>query len=301
MDSPAHQRRSIIEYYLLESPEGTEVYDAEKVASERIYGQKHDVWDVHASDGRWWVITNPTNLYPQETAPTPSMDHALSLHIGVTARIFARQALQAPVDGGPIREKVAKSVRRFEQAARALNEAQEAEDFQAVGMRLRECLIAYAQETSGDVTIPEGSESPKRADFKAWARLLVGTIAPGASAKEVRSYLNAMASETWDLVAWLTHAANATRTNAEIALDATRHLLDILTLGLIRAKRGDPLRCEDCGSYQVVHEYRLDEDETTIWDEEFLLCEVCGWEGTLPERHTTTGGLPTAGAENRLS
>ena len=79
-----------------------------------------------------------------------------------------------------------------------------------------------------------------------------------------------MASETWDLVAWLTHAANATRPNAEIALDATRHLLDILTLGLIRAKRGDPLRCEDCGSYQVVHEYRLDEDETPIWDEEFL-------------------------------
>ena len=155
MDSPAHQRRSIIEYYLLESPEGTEVYDAEKVASERIYGQKHDVWDVHASDGRWWVITNPTNLYPQETVQTQSMDHALSLHIGVNARIFARQALQAPVDGEPIREKVAKSMRRFEQAARALNEAQEAEDFQAVGMRLRECLIAYAQETSGDVTIPD--------------------------------------------------------------------------------------------------------------------------------------------------
>ncbi len=55
-------------------PEGTAVHHAEKVASGRIYGIKHDGWDVRASDDRWWVITNPTNLYPREMAPTPSME-----------------------------------------------------------------------------------------------------------------------------------------------------------------------------------------------------------------------------------
>jgi hypothetical protein len=130
VDSPPHQQRAIIDYFLSQSPDGTEVHRAEKVASERIYGIKHDVWDVDSSDGRWWVITNPTNLYSQEMTPTPSMDHAFALHIGVTARLLARQHLEAPVDGPP-RELVSRAWRKFEQSAEALNEADEAEDFQA--------------------------------------------------------------------------------------------------------------------------------------------------------------------------
>jgi hypothetical protein len=165
VESPPHQKRAIVDYYLSQSPAGTIVHHAEKVASEHIYGIRHDVWDVQASDGRWWVITNPTNLYPQESAPTPSMDHALALHIGVVARMMARQHLAAPVDGPP-RELAPKSMRKFEQAGEALDRADEAEDFQAVGMRLRERLIAFAQETSGDVTVPTGTDPPKRSDFK---------------------------------------------------------------------------------------------------------------------------------------
>jgi hypothetical protein len=48
-------------------------------------GHAHDVWDVHASDGRWWVITNPTNLYSQNQFP--SMDLAVTFHMGLTLRI----------------------------------------------------------------------------------------------------------------------------------------------------------------------------------------------------------------------
>jgi hypothetical protein len=43
---------------------------AEKLASERIYGQKFDIWDVQASNGRWWVVTNPTNLYSHGDFPS---------------------------------------------------------------------------------------------------------------------------------------------------------------------------------------------------------------------------------------
>jgi hypothetical protein len=273
--SPPHQQRDIIEYYLSQSPAGTLVHHAEKVASERVYGFKHDVWDVHSSDGRWWVITNPTNLYPQEMAPTPSMDHALALHIGVTARMFARQSLQAPVDGPP-REFVAKAWRKFEQAAEALNQADEAEDFQAVGMRLRECLISFVQETAAGVPLAESSDPPKRSDFKGWAELLVQTATPGSSGAQMRSFLRTMSRETWDLVNWLTHATNARRPDADTAVDSTGFLLQVFSLALIREQRGEPERCPACGSYQVTTDYDRDEDEAMTGGM-FLLCEACGW------------------------
>lgn len=257
------------------------VRHAEKVASERIYGFKHDVWDVDSSDGRWWVITNPTNLYPQEAAPTPSMDHALALHIGVTARVLARQHLEAPVDGPP-RELASKAWRKFEQAAEALNEADEAEDFQAVGMRLRECLIAFVQETAAEATVPAGSEPPKRADFKGWAELLVQVAFPGSHGEQMRSYLRSMVRETWDLVAWLTHATNARRSEADAAVDATGHVLQVLSLALLREKRGEPERCPSCGSYKITTDYYRDEEGGLLPEESFMLCEACGWEGEEP-------------------
>jgi hypothetical protein len=278
--SPPHQRREIIEYYLSQSPAGTLVHHAEKVASERIYGFKHDVWDVHSSDGRWWVITNPTNLYPQEMAPTPSMDHALALHIGVTARVFARQSLQAPVDGPP-REFVSKTWRKFEQAAGALNQADEAEDFQAVGMRLRECLISFVQETHAEAIMPPSADPPKRSDFKGWAELLALAAAPSPRGAQLRSFLRAMSRETWDLVNWLTHAANARRSDADTAIDSTGLLLQMFSLALIREKHGEPERCPACGSYQVTTDYHRDESEA-MTGETCLRCEACGWLSDSP-------------------
>jgi len=58
------EKAEVIAYYLSQSP-GAEVSFLQKVYSEAIIGHQHDVWDVHANDGRWWVITNPTNLYSQ--------------------------------------------------------------------------------------------------------------------------------------------------------------------------------------------------------------------------------------------
>lgn len=278
MDELPHQRRDIIEYFLNESPDGTTVNHAEKVASERVYSIRHDVWDVDSSDGRWWVITNPTNLYPQETVSTPSMDHALALHIGVLARVFARQYYDAPVDGAP-RDYSAKAWRKYEDGGEALNEADEAEDFQAVGMRLRESLLAFVHDRAGDATVPEGVDPPRRSDFKGWSDLLAVTASPGRSGAKVRRYLRTMARETWDLVAWLTHAANATRPDAETALKATENVLATFALGLLRATQGEPVRCPSCGSYRVVEQHQRDE-QGLLLDETYLLCESCGATAT---------------------
>jgi hypothetical protein len=56
----------------------------QKVYSEGVLNVRHDVWDVHTNVDRWWVITEPINLYAQEQFP--SMDLALTFHIGLCLR-----------------------------------------------------------------------------------------------------------------------------------------------------------------------------------------------------------------------
>jgi hypothetical protein len=283
VESPEHQRRGIEEYFLTQSPEGTEIIASEKVASERVFSRKHDVWDVHAADGsRWWVITNPTNLYPHnDNEVTPSMDRALAIHIGILVRLAHRDSKEAPVEEEE-REVAPRSWRKYEQAAEALDKADEAEDFQTVGMRLREALLAFVQEAGTTEMVPSGETPPQRGNFKAWAALIAAHIAPGGHHERIRGYLRRLADETWELVNWLTHATNAYRYDGIIAIEATSYLLSAYSTAFLRHTRGVPDRCPDCGSYQLTVDYRgFDEEERELL--EFNLCEACGWEEQIEQ------------------
>jgi hypothetical protein len=88
------------------------------------------------------VITNPTNLYSQELIK--SMDVALSFHIGLMSRMQARGARDRVSSDGTVRELL----RRVDVASESLDRAKEVEDFQAVGMRLRELLLTLAAKLS---------------------------------------------------------------------------------------------------------------------------------------------------------
>jgi hypothetical protein len=48
----------------------------QKVYTENVLNHQHQVWDVHTNVDRWWVITNPTNLYSQQQFP--NMDLAVT-------------------------------------------------------------------------------------------------------------------------------------------------------------------------------------------------------------------------------
>jgi hypothetical protein len=63
METPAHERRQIEEYLRSQSGDDFEIEHVVKLTSEYVLGHQYDVWDAHTSDGRWWVITNPVNLY----------------------------------------------------------------------------------------------------------------------------------------------------------------------------------------------------------------------------------------------
>jgi hypothetical protein len=224
-----------------------EVLHLEKATSELVGPVRHDIWDVHCPDSRWWVVTNPTNLYEQRDFK--SRDVVLTFHIDLTLRLeYAREG-EVPVTVGPA-ELLPGSWRRWQQAFEALDNGEEAETFQAVGVRLRECLVSFVGETHNDDLVPAGQAAPKASDFKRWAELLANGLAPGEPVAKLRSYLKKLAVETWEYVNWLTHARNAIRMDAEIGLKSVEHLLGVFTAARLRQARG-PKRCDECGSYEV--------------------------------------------------
>jgi hypothetical protein len=256
MRSTKRERDRVRSY--VENQAHEEVVHVEKAASELVGPVRHDIWDVHCTDSRWWVITEPTNLYSQEDFK--SRDVALTFHIGLSLRLSYLYDRRIPVEI-PAADLLPGTWRRWEQAFEAYDSGDEAENFQAVGVRLRECLVSFIGETSNDDLVPVGQEPPQGANFKAWTELLANALASGESNAHLRSYLKKLSVETWEYVNWLTHAKNAIRMDAEFGVKAVEHLLGAFTAARIRLRYPDT-RCAECGSYRIVGG----------------TCEHCGWE-----------------------
>ncbi|CAG4884702.1 conserved protein of unknown function [Georgfuchsia toluolica] len=274
LPEPDHQRQEIAEYVEWQVNKGAEttykVVHLERLKSEVVFGTEHVVWDVHTDEpGRWWVITGPTNLYSQHEFP--SLDYTLSFHVGVTARVAARSAKSAPPSRG---DRLRSTWRRWETATDAIDLARESEDFQAVGMRCRETLISLAKSLQKGITVPQGTEPPKAADFVGWSALIAQHFALGSRNEHIRSYIKITAKETWQLVNWLTHTSKAALHEAHLALEATSNLLGMVSLMVMHAEAGSPEACPTCGSYRIVAIYEPDLERDPPY---VSLCESCGW------------------------
>ncbi len=267
MNRPEREAQAIREYVEWQSPKEKVTY-LEKVATEHLFDRKLDAWDVHTDGERYWVITSPTNVYSQELFP--SLDYTLSFHIGLIARVMARRRGTDDEQ----QDRLAAAWRRWAQAAEALDRADEAEEFQAVGMRCRECLLAMVRAIAYDSMLRAGQDRPKIADFLHWSELIANSIASGASAAEIRGYLKALAKSTWKLVSWLTHASNTVRFDGHMAVEATQATLAAFAHALIRYERVTPDRCPRCHSYRIGSEHDPDLD---IEPPYLTFCESCGW------------------------
>ena len=190
----------------------------------------------------------PTNLYSQ--ADFKSRDVVLTFHLGLSLRLSYLQEREAPVAPKPAK-LLPGSWRRWQQAFETFESGDEAENFQAVGVRLRECLVSFVGETRSEDLVPAGHAPPKGSDVMGWTGLLASYMAAGEDSSKLRSYLRKIAAETWEYVNWLTHAKNAVRTDAEIGLKAVEHLLGTFTAARLR-QGAMHSRCEGCGSYRVV-------------------------------------------------
>ena len=239
------ERQQVRDYFAAQMADDP-VLHLEKVAVERVGSVLHDIWDVHCQAGRWWAISNSLNCYSQEDFK--SRDVALTFHVGLMVRIASREEV-------PITEETAgllpRAWRLWEQAVDSIDGGREAEDFQAVGVRLREAMVTYAGELADDTLVPEGGVGPKVADVVGWTNLLVAHLAEGPSSKQLRSYATKLTRETWDYVNWLTHAKNAIAYDAHIGVASVSHFLSMVTALYLRAASGARSRCEGCGSYQV--------------------------------------------------
>jgi ribosomal protein L37E len=248
VSTDASQREKATIRAYVEDQAHEEVVHLELAASELVGPVRHEIWDVHCPESRWWVVTNPTNLYSQQDFK--SRDVALTFHLGLALRLEYAQERRVPV-AAESADLLPGSWRRWQQAFDAYDSDDEAETFQAVGMRLRECLVSFLGETTSDELVPADAQRPKDADFRAWTELLANTLAAGASAAKLRSYLKKAAVETWEYVNWLTHAKNAVRMDAAIGLKAVEHMLGTFTAARLRMGRTSQ-RCQRCGSYELV-------------------------------------------------
>jgi predicted RNA-binding Zn-ribbon protein involved in translation (DUF1610 family) len=214
------------------------------------------------------------NLYTQRDFP--SMDKAYSFHLGLMLRVMAKDEPEASDEE---QDRLPTSWRRWKDAAEALDDADEPEDFQAVGMRLRESLLAFVKTAASTEMIPHGEDAPKIGDFVHWSERIADAVAQGPSSARVRGHLKATAKSTWELVSWLTHESGATRMDGAIALSAVTQVLSSYGMALVRHERGEPDRCPTCGSYRLTS-YQDPDRGGPVY---VTICEACGWEDLVED------------------
>src|SRR5688572_3929421 len=179
----------VTKYFRWQAPD-LEITFVQKVYSEAVLGHRHDVWDIHTNKDRWWVITNPTNLYSQEQFP--NLDHALTFHIGLCLRI-PRTLKQRSQDRQVL--PFGAVFKELEAATSALSQATNVSGYQSVGMRSRETLLSFIAVAQDWFEPEDGAETPKRADFKGWSELIFDTLLPGRDQKDRRRLFKTLSKE----------------------------------------------------------------------------------------------------------
>lgn len=290
MEPIEREEEEIRSYVLSQSPRREKITHAEKIATRRIYGESHDIWDVWTSKDRWWVITNPTNLYSQ--TDFVSMEVAFTYHLGVGIVLAHRNA---PPEEGDEALRIAGPWRRWQEAAGELNDAVEQEDFQSVGVRCREALLSLTAELGSPAMVPVGESAPKKADFVHWSERIADHAAGGGSLADIRSHLKMTAKSAWDLSGWLTHSKTASRSEAAIVLDAVTHVLTVFTSAVFDKERRDlGLICPRCGSKRVVGGW---DPTTRAYTGQVTRCDACGFG--QPERPPARRRPPAIGRRVR--
>jgi hypothetical protein len=261
-----HREKEIAEYVEGEAKES--VKHVEKVKEEVILGDVYEVWDVATDKDRWWVMTNLTNLYSQRHFP--SLDYTLSFHVGLMMRLRSRPQGPRSDDPSPFDDVF----RRQEQAKERFDIAVEAEDYQAVGMHLRECLISLVGALRRRVVIDSAVERPQDANFVAWTALLMDVLCCGNSNKELRQYLKATARDTWQLVNWLTHDRSANKAASSIAIHGCDAVVGHFVQILEREKTDRTEQCPLCKSRKIRTHFDLSLEQDGDY---YMTCAACDW------------------------
>ncbi len=267
VDRDPHSEQDIENYINGQAPDEI-VQHVERIKREIVLGDVYDIWDVTTDKDRWWVITNLTNLYSQKYFP--SLDYSLSFHIGLMARLRSRSGRIDPSEPTPFDEVV----RRGDQAEERHDCAVEIEDFQAVGMLLREGLLSLVAALRGQVTFKAEFESPQASNFIAWSDLLINELCGGASNKELRQHLKNIGKDAWQLANWLTHTRSATRTASSIVMGTCQMVIGHY-IQMLDGPRSEVVgRCPVCQSRELRSHFDISIAQDGSY---YSSCGVCDW------------------------
>jgi hypothetical protein len=267
VEGDPHSERDIASYVEGQAPDES-IQHVEKIKHEIVIGDVYEIWDVTTDKDRWWVITNLTNLYSQ--THFPSLDYTLSFHIGLMMRLRNRSDRVDSSDPTPFDEVF----RREEQAESKHDSALEAEDYQGVGMLLRESLISLVGALRRRTELSDEIDLPKDSDFNGWTDVLMNQLCGGSSNKNMRQHLKNTAKETWQLVNWLTHAKKANKTASSIAIHSSQTIIGHFIQILERDRADKTDACPICKSRNIRTHFDID----ILPDGDyFMSCGVCDW------------------------
>ncbi|WP_172724207.1 hypothetical protein [Neorhizobium sp. T25_27] len=261
-------------YFEWQAPE-LEITFLQKVYVEAILGTPHAVWDIHTTKDRWWVITNPLNLYSQEQFP--NMDLCFTFHMGLRIRT----PKERPQDQAPEAMRLlpfGTTFAKLRDAHDSLSSAMRLSDFQTIGVRSREVMLDFigAAQDSARWT----GDPPKRENFRGWIEIIINDLYPGDTNKERRGLLKGAAESAWTFANWLAHSKSSTWRDAELALSMMDFAVGNISSIILHEIRGVPLACPKCGSSHLhpeVGEY--DGDVGRLWERP--VCLGCGWQGRV--------------------
>ena len=267
VEGDQHSEADIANYVSGQARDET-VQHVERIKQEVVLGETYQIWDVTTDKERWWVITNLTNLYSQRHFP--SLDYTFSFHVGLMARLRSRSGRVDSDDPSPFDEVI----RRMDQAEQKFGHAVEAEDYQSVGMLLREALISLITALRRRTTVPDGTDLPQDSNFLGWSDLLMNVLCGGGSNKELRQHLKNIAKETWQLTNWLTHHRNASKTATSIAMHSCQTTIGHFIQVLERSKTEQTEQCPVCTSRNIRSHFDIGIPPDGDY---YLSCGACGW------------------------
>jgi hypothetical protein len=267
VDSDPHSERDIANYVEWQARDEI-VQHVEKIKREIVVRDVYEIWDVTTDKDRWWVITNMTNLYSQKHFP--SLDYTLSFHIGLMMRLRSRSEGVDSSNPSPLDEVL----RRADHAQNTHDAAVEAEDYQSVGMLLRENLISLIAALRRRTKIPDDVEKPQDSNFIGWSEVLMNQLCGGGGNKDLRQHLKNTAKETWQLVNWLTHARNVDKTASSVAIHATQTIIGNLFQILERNFVSSIEQCPICKSRKIRSHFDISIPPD---GEYYASCGVCDW------------------------
>lgn len=267
VEGDPHSEADISNYVRGQARDET-VLHVEKIKQEIVLGEAYEIWDATTDKDRWWVITNLTNLYSQRHFP--SLDYTLSFHIGLMARLRSRSDRVDGSDATPFDEVF----RRVDQAERKFERAVEPDEFQAVGMHLRESLISLVYALRRRADLPSSTELPQDANFISWSEVLMNHLCGGGTNKELRQHLKNVSKETWQLVNWLTHARSANTTAASVAIHSCQTTIGHFVQILERSRRDKSEECPVCKSRNIRSHFDISIPPDGDY---YSSCGACAW------------------------